>query len=41
MKEHGGVSVRANVVEKRCLQNFDQEYLRHETTLEIPDINGR
>ena len=34
MKEDGGISVRAHVVEKICLQNFDWENLRHETILE-------
>ena len=34
MKEDGGVSVRAHVVEKRCLQNFGRENLRQETAWE-------
>jgi len=32
MKEHGGVSVRANIAEKKCLQNFGRENLGHGTT---------
>lgn len=34
MKEDGGVSVRAHVVEKRWLQNFGRENLRQETAWE-------
>jgi hypothetical protein len=40
MKEDGGVSVIAHVVEKRCLQSFGREHLRHEKPLETQTWMG-
>jgi hypothetical protein len=37
---NGGVSVRAHLVEKRCLENFGLENLRHERALETQTWMG-